>query len=398
MIRISHLVLWGAAAALALGSCRSSPEQPRDARRARARVSAAAYERVPRYLEAPGSVRARNRMALASQIHGTVREVRVRVGDTTAPGQTLMLLDDREVESGKASAAASVREAQAGLEEARKGIVIAESMLQASRASARLAGQTLARYRKLEEARSVSPQELDEVRMRNDAAAAELAAKETMLAAARDRLAQAEARHAQAASEEQRSEVVLGYSVVRAPAAGRVVEKHADPGTAIFPGSPLLVLESAARPQVVADLPSAESRHLKPGLQVRVRASDTPGGGVSGQISEIVPLSDSAAHTVRFKVDLPPDFSGSPGQFVTVEVPAGLRQALLVAREAVRATGQLTGVFVADADSIARYRLVRLTAYDSGRMEVLAGVQEGERIVTGLTEEVSDGIRLEIQP
>jgi hypothetical protein len=47
-----------------------------------------------------------------------------------------------------------------------------------------------------------------------------------------------------------------------------------DPGTAIFPGSPLLVLETTANPQVLAEMPTAQAVVLRAGLEVGVRISD----------------------------------------------------------------------------------------------------------------------------
>ncbi len=118
----------------------------------------------------------------------------------------------------------------------------------------------------------MSPQELDEVRSRRDSAAADLAARDTMAAAAEDRVRQIEARISQAGAQSRRADVALSWTVVKAPAAGRVVERPVDPGAVIFPGTPLFVLESATKPQAVGDLPTVESRHLTLGMNVTVQA------------------------------------------------------------------------------------------------------------------------------
>jgi len=360
-------------------------------------VIAIQSQSIPVLLQAPGTIQARDRVVLSSQINGFVRAVNVRDGARVAAGQVLVTLDSRDAEGQKEGARAAIEEAKAALAEARSGAQMARNMRAAAQASADLANGTYARYQKLAESRSVSPQELDEVRARREAAAADLAAKDDMVAAAAERLRQVEARIAQAGAQLTRADVYLGWSVVRAPAAGNVVERGVDPGSAVFPGSPLITLESASRPQVLASLPTGDASSLRNGLEVRVRIPDRPQTAATGRISEIVPLSASGSHTVQFKVDLPAGVDVLSGTFVSVEIPAGTRPALLVPVQAVRENGQLTGVFVAETSGKAGFRLVKAVPLDSGRMEILAGVREGERIIAKLTDQIIDGVPLEIR-
>ena len=72
------------------------------------------------------------------------------------------------------------------------------------------------------------------------------------------------------------------------------------------------------------------------------------------------------------------------GQFVKVEMPVGTRNALLVPRQAVRETGQLTGLFVVDSASKARFRLVKIAPYDADNSEVLSGIEPGENVLAQL--------------
>ena len=397
-MRTIHLALPIVAGALLLAACGESPKSATAPKSVQVGVITARNESVAAIVEAPGIVQPRDRVVLSSQINGFVREVRVRAGDIVIAGHVLVTLDARDAESQKAMAQASIEEAQAALAEARKGAQMAQSMRIAAKASADLAVGTYARYQKLYEARSVSPQELDEVRARRDGAAADLAAKEAMVAAAEDRLRQVEARISQANAQSRRADVYVSWTVVKAPSSGRIVERNVDPGSAIFLGSPLITLESTSRPQILASLPTTDSGHLRNGLEVRVRIPDQPQTMMQGRISEITPLSTPGSHTVQFKVDLPSDFSAVSGTFVKVEISVGTRQALLVPVQALREAGQLTGVFVADGSAKARFRLVKATAYDPDRVELLAGIEPGERIIAKLTDQITDGVPLEIRP
>jgi multidrug efflux pump subunit AcrA (membrane-fusion protein) len=382
---------------LLLAACGETPKSTLPAKPVAVHVLTAQQESVPSILQAPGTVQPRNRITLASQINGFVKEIKAQAGDTVKQGQVLAILDSRDAEGQKASAEASVAAVRAALEETRKSSMAAASMKVAAKASADLANATFARYQKLYEQRSVAPQELDEVRTRRDAASAELTAKEALAAASEDRLKQVQAQIVQAEAQANRSDVLLSWATIKAPSGGRIAERLADPGSAIFPGSVLMVLETAAKAQVLADISTADAGLLRRGLAVQIRNPEQPGSGFSGRIAEIIPVSNSASHTTQFKVDLPDGFTGLPGSFVKVEIPAGTRDIFLIPRSAIRENGQLVGVYVADSASKASFRLVKTVPYDSERLELLAGLEPGEKVITHLTDQIIDGAPLEIQ-
>ncbi len=116
-----------------------------------------------------------------------------------------------------------------------------------------------------------------------------------------------------------------------------------------------------------------------------------------GKVVEVIPVTAPGAHTIRFKVDLPAGFAGISGNFVRILIPSGTRNALLVPRSSVREVGQLTGLFVVDGASKARFRLIRTAAYDNERVEVLSGVEPGDRVVDSPGIEVVDGASLEVR-
>jgi multidrug efflux pump subunit AcrA (membrane-fusion protein) len=374
--------------------CSKHPESAVTAKALPAQTLMLQRETVPMIVEVPGTAQSKNRITLSSQINGYVREMRVRVGDTVPANKILALLDARDPESQQASAQAGIDEAQAALSETRRARQAAIEMRTAAKASADLAEQTLARYEKLFASRSVSPQEIDEIRMRRNASAAELASRESMVSAAEDRIKQVEAKVAQAKAQGQRSGVLVSWTQIKAPSNGKIVERLTDPGTAIFPGTPLLIMESTGTPQILATIPTEHAASLHQGMQVRIRTGSEK-NLIEGRVTEIAPLSDPATHSVQFKVDLPSSPEISNGQFVTVLIPAGMRSALLAPAAAVRETGQLTGLYAIDGTSTARFRLAKITPYDSARVEILSGLEAGEKIVALLDSRIIDGITVE---
>jgi len=357
----------------------------------------AQYRSIPVRIEAPGTVQPRNRIPLASQINGFVYEMRVRAGDRVKSGQVLVTLDARDAKNQKTAAQSAVDEAQAALSEVRRAHQAAVEIQAASKASLNLANQTHARYQKLFESRSVSPQEMDEVRTRRDAASAEFASRQSMVGAAEDRIKQVEARISQAKAQAGRAEVLMSYTRIQAPVTGIVVERFVDTGAAIFPGSPLLVIATTGRPQVLATLPTEHVGSLQVGLKIRLRSSDSA-PFIEGRIAEIIPQSNPATHSVQFKVDLPPDTTVVHGQYMKLEVSIGTRNALLISPSAVRETGQLNGLFVIEDESRARFRLVKTVPYDSEQLEILSGIEQGETIITQPIEQIVDGMPVEIRP
>ncbi len=360
------------------------------------RTIQAQYRSIPVFIEAPGTVQPRNRIALASQINGFVDEMKVRVGDRVKSGQILATLDARDASSQKAASESAIAEAQAALIESRKAYQAAMEMQTAAKAGLELAEQTYTRYEKLFSSKSVSPQEMDEVRSRRDAAKAELASRESMVAAAQARISQVEARITQAEAQAGRADVLLSYTSIKAPQSGIIVDRSVDAGAAIFPGTPLLVIETVARPQVLANLPTEYAGVLRIGLEARLRLSESEPYW-NGRVSEIVPQSNPLSHSVQFKIDLPPDASVIHGQYVKSEVPIGTREALLVDRESIRTSGQLKGLFVVEGGNTARFRLVKTAPHDADRMEILSGVERGENIIDRPDTRIVDGTPVEIQ-
>jgi len=356
----------------------------------------AQYRSIPVFLEAPGTVQPRNRIALASQINGFVDAMKVRIGDRVKQDQILATLDARDARNQKAAAQSAIEEARAALSEAQKAYQAAIEMRTAAQASLELAEQTFTRYETLFESRSVSPQEMDEVRMRRDAGKAELATRESMVAAAQAKIKQVEARISQAEAQSGRADVLLGYTSIKAPTSGVIVQRSVDTGAAIFPGTPLFILETTEKPQVLATLPTEHAGKLHIGMETGMRLSESE-SYIHGRVSEIVPQSQPGSHSVQFKIDLPPDASVILGQYVKAEIQIGSRDALLVDRESVRTRGQLEGVFVVEDGNTARFRLVKTAPYDADLMEILSGVEAGENIIARPNAGIFDGTPVEIQ-
>jgi len=357
-------------------------------------ISAVAETVLEETAEVTGTLKSRTATTLSSKIVGRILALHAREGSEVQAGQILIELDDQDIAAQTRRAEAGVREAEAAMEEVDRGIAAAAAGQAAAEAQRDLAVSTLARYQRLLDRKSVAPQEYDQVAAQQKAAAAAVDRAIAEGQAIRSKRAQILARIETARTEIAGTQVMRGYAKIAAPFAGIVTTKHAEVGGLAAPGAPLLTLEDNRRYWLEIAVPDSQVGSLKRGQSLRVAVE---GAGVSGAaaISEIVPTADQATRTTLVRLDLPASPQLRSGLFGRAWIPAGRRQALQIAREAVVERGQLQGVYVVGQDDVARFRLIRTGATHQGAVEVLSGLTSGEQIVLRGIERVSDGARIQ---
>jgi len=99
------------------------------------------------------------------------------------------------------------------------------------------------------------------------------------------------------------------------------------------------------------------------------------------------PYANPQTHTFRLRMRLSePNGSLFPGMLVKVGVPVASREALWVPASSLIQRSELRAVFVLDEQDRPRLRQVRTGMRDNGRLEILAGLSEGDRVVTNPSE------------
>jgi membrane fusion protein, multidrug efflux system len=344
--------------------------------------------------EVTGTVKSRTVTTLSSKIVGRILALHAREGSEVQAGQLLIELDDQDIVAQVRRAEAGLAEAEAGLAEVDRSIAAAAAGTAAAEAQRDLAVSTLARYQRLLDRKSVAPQEYDQVTAQQKAAAAgverAIAEGQVVQSKRQQVLARIESARAEIAS----VQVMRGYARITAPFAGIVTVKHTDVGGLAAPGAPLLTLEDQRRYWLEATVPESQVNGLKRGQSLRVTI-ETAGVSGAAQVSEIFPAADPATRTITVRLDLPASARLRSGLFGRVWIPAGRRQAIQVAREAVVERGQLQGVYVVGQDGIARFRLIRTGALRQGGLEILSGLSTGEQVVLRGAERVTDGARIQ---
>ena len=331
--------------------------------------------------QASGSVRARYSAAIAAKIAANILEVRVQTGDHVQAGQTLIVLDRRDLEANLLRSEAARAEAESAIDET-------ESAISAARANFELVRATHKRFQDLLANASVSQQELDEsqARLRSADATLEMAASKRR---------QIGARRSQAEAEIAAARVTLGYATLAAPFAALVTERKADPGSLATPGAPLLTLEREGNQRLEASIDESRLGLVRIGESVAVEI-DALNRTATGRVAEIVPSVDAATRSFTVKIDLPALPGLRSGMFGRAAFAAGKRGALLVPQSAVVERGQIRSVYVVEGDT-ARLRFVTLGEERDDQREVLSGLTAGERIVVMPAPLLSDGARVAIQ-
>jgi membrane fusion protein (multidrug efflux system) len=288
--------------------------------------------------QASGTVASARQTTVSSKILARIAAIPVTAGSVVAEGDVLVQMDSRDLE-------ARAREA--------------EEALGGARARLELARTELARVERLFASKVASRQQLDQTRSGFEVARSEVEAAEQRLREAR---------------------VALSYAEIRAPVAGRIVDRLAEPGDTVAPGVPLLRLYDPSALRLEAPVRETLAVKLDPGqvLSVRIEALAS---SFEGSIEEIVPFAEPGARTLLVKVRLPPHPDLVAGMFGRIAVPAGERRRLLVPGEAVSRMGQLEFVSVVGPEGTLERRLVTTGPSRDGAVEVLSGLAAGERVL-----------------
>ena len=329
--------------------------------------------RYPMIVEQAGTVRTRTEAQVSSRLMAQVQEVLVREGDTIrragpdGKATVLAKLDDRDIQ-------AKLQQAQAQVASLQRALGVALAQQQSVQALLQQAATDLARTEKLVEAKAATVQQLDHARTQRDTAQAQVLAAQGLVEQTRAQQVGAEAAVREA-------QITLSFAVIEAPFDGKISSKRINPGDMVAPGQILFAVESPSEPQLHAMVSETVALHLKVGQTLPVQI-DAPQRQFDGVVREIVPQADPLTRTILVKVDLPKDAGLVSGLFGRLSVPIGNYSTLVVAKSAIRQSGQLNLVQVLEKPGVPVRRFVQIGPEHGSLVEVLSGVQAGEEVVT----------------
>jgi len=167
------------------------------------------------------------------------------------------------------------------------------------------------------------------------------------------------------------------------PVSGVVLKKDALPGMAIAAGMPLYTIADLSTVWVLADVYQSELATVSVGAPAKVAASFLPGASLSGRVDFVYPTLSEETRTARVRLVLSnPDGALKPGMFVRVSLASRARPTLAIPPSALISTGERQIAFVEQSPGVYAPREVKTGVHSRDFVEVLAGLSEGEAVVT----------------
>lgn len=332
---------------------------------------------MPDTFESGGALVARQTAVISSRVLAPVLRVTVQPGDRVRRGQVLVQLDGEDIAGRSAGASSTLAGARASVRAAESQQVAAESAVTLARA-------THERIARLHKERSATAQELDQ-------AVAALRGAEAQLATASAQVEAATRSVDAAAAGSRVATITESWTTLTAPFDGLVVSRQVDPGTTAAPGQPLVTIEGTSGLQMEVRVDASRAAGLSVGQPAEIRVET---GGISdwtgARITEIARV-DPMSHSFTVTLDAPATPGWRSGYFGRARFSGPSSQRLTVAETAIVTRGQLTFVYLVDAEGRARLRVVSTGAARDGRVELLAGLSAGDRVVTNPPAALADG-------
>jgi len=170
----------------------------------------------------------------------------------------------------------------------------------------------------------------------------------------------------------------------RAPVSGIVLEKKAVQGMRFMPGEMLYQIADLSSVWVIAEVPEQDIGQVRLGSNAQVTVDAHPERTFDGKVDFIYPTLNSATRTVQVRMQIAnPEGLLKPAMFANAQIAAGKgNKVLTVPASAVIDSGTRQVVLLRLAEGRFEPRTVTLGSRGDNYVEVLAGVAEGEQVVT----------------
>jgi RND family efflux transporter MFP subunit len=314
------------------------------------------------FVTASGKIEAENSANVSTRMMGYVTKVHVKVGQKVGAGQLLVSINNTDLQAKKAQVDASILQATAGYNNAKKDYE---------------------RFTNLFAQQSASQKELDDMTSRYEMAKANLEGARQM-----------------------RNEVMaqFSYSNITAPFSGEITNTFVKEGDMANPGMPLLSIEGASHLQVTAMVSESDITSIKNGMAVKVLVKST-NQELTGTVSEVSGSAKNTGGQYLVKVNLnKTEGKVLSGMFVNVQFPIENKpqtsivesDKVLVPESALVRQGQLTGIYTIGNKNTAILRWLRIGKSFGNQVEVLSGLSNNEQYIISADGKLYNGVKVKI--
>ena len=326
-----------------------------------------------------------------AKVAGYVRAINVDIGSHVGQNAVLATLEVPEIQddlakakAGVAAAEANIATAEAGVQRANAGATIAELSFQRIRSVA-------TRDKGL-----VPKQDIDVAQSKQLEGDAQLASAASSLESAQQSKVEAKAEYSRAGAMAQ-------YATIRAPFAGVVTKRYANTGSMIQAGissqtqaMPVVRLAQNNVLRLSLPVPVSAVADIRDGQTVDVNVTST-GRHLEGKIARYADAVQMATRTMDTEVDVPnADGSLVPGMYAEVHLHLADRPAALsVPLDAVDGLGTSVQQAYVVRDGVVHLVTVKVGLQTPDRLEILSGLQRGDKVVVGRHTGLSDGEKVD---
>lgn len=370
----------------------SSEADGRDRASAGSGAASAAVARVERHdlgetLTVSGAFKPFQDVDVHAKVAGYIRTISVDVGDHVKAGQTIAILEVPELAAQLAGADAAVRRAKEDIGKAEGDLDRAKSTHSAAHTA----------YHRLDDAARtrqglVAQQELDDAQARDLESEAQVSSAKSALSAAQQALEVAQANQKQVSA-------MSDYMHITAPFAGVITNRYADTGALVAAGTssstqaiPVVRLAQISVLRLVLQIPEAVAPQIQVGGSIRVHVQ-AMNQDFEGKVSRFADSLDQQTRTMETEVDFQnADGKLMPGMFCEAFFAHDQKKNVLaIPLEAVSRNGDHSTVLVVDSQNVVDVRIVKLGQQSSTQIEVISGLNEGERVIVGNLSEFTPG-------
>jgi len=302
-----------------------------------------------------GTISAEQMSTLKTRHAGYVNRILVNVGDKVKKDQTLLEIDNAELQ-------AQLQQTKAGKAQAEKQFEIAQKDLQ--------------RFERLKASNSISEKELEQVQLQY----------QSSLSA----LEQARQSYNQVAA-------MMDYTNIKAPFAGVISNKSIQEGDMAMPGMPLLSLTSSGVLEVKSDLSESQITKVKPEQNVSIEIPSL-GQTYKGKITEVSSSSEANGSRYFVKtnfVDTPTD--ALSGMFAKIHVNSDVKTeteqlTVFIPTSVLIEKNGLSGVYVYGKSNTALLRWIKTGRQIGDQIEVLSGLSANDKIIVSAESKLYNGL------
>ena len=315
---------------------------------------------------------------LHAKVAGYIKNISVDIGDHVHQGQVLAVLEIPELVAQVDEAKAAVHHAEEEIQRAHSDVSRAQADNVALHANAE-------RLINTDKARPglIAQQELDDATAKDRSSQAQVDAATSVLAAAGQQLEVAKA-------DEEHYSALGNYARITAPYDGVVTWRFSDTGSLVQAGTsntsglPVVTVAQVNVLRLRIPVPESLASKVRIGDPADVHVQAT-GEHFTGKVERFTDSLDTSTRTMQVEIDVPnPKYHLQPGMYADVRLSANSRpNALTVPIQAIQRGENKTTVLVLDPQNRVQSRDVQVGVESSNNVEILGGLNEGERVIVG---------------